>query len=222
MTMIGLGIAELIMMLRVGALYAWNRRILALLGTIWLVQMGVNGGLLRYGVPVQHNDIPGFTGGCTMIFDEKLGFWPSSTAWLPLIYDTVVFTLTVMKTYRSIRSKTAGLLMRALLRDGILYFSVIFVTNVVLCMMIIYSSAGLKNIVAQFELLITVTMMSRITLHLRTAARGSPDWLQTTAHDTLEIPLAFNVHRGPNSTVSSMSSCDEDVGYALRSLRTER
>jgi len=59
-----------------------------------------------------------------------------------------------------------------------LYYSVIFAANCSLMIMIIRVGSGLKNLMAQFEVLITVTMMSRITISLRKHAKPDEDeWL---------------------------------------------
>lgn len=51
----------------------------------------------------------------------------SSSAWLPLLYDTIVFALVVMKTLPSIRDRyrgfTARLIMTRLLEDGLIYYT---------------------------------------------------------------------------------------------------
>ena len=44
------------------------------------------------------------------------------SAWLPLLYDTVVVLLTIRRTLGPVRRKTAGKIARVLLRDGILYY----------------------------------------------------------------------------------------------------
>ena len=59
------------------------------------------------------------------------GFWPSASAWLPLLYDTVVLVLTLCRTIYSIKGLKdvatsvthRSSISRILLHDGILYFS---------------------------------------------------------------------------------------------------
>ncbi|OJA21022.1 hypothetical protein AZE42_02339 [Rhizopogon vesiculosus] len=109
---------------------------------------------------------------CTMVFTS--GSLASASAWLPLIYDTYIFGLTLYRTFPSIRNKEAGKIVRTLFADGLLYYSVICTVNLVLTIMIIRAPVGLRNIVAQLELLLTVAMMSRITLNLRKQASNGP------------------------------------------------
>jgi len=52
-----------------------------------------------------------------------------------------------------------------------MYYSAIFSVNLVLTIMIVSAPAGVKNITAQLQQLLTVAMMSRITINLRKAGR---------------------------------------------------
>ena len=82
------------------------------------------------------------------------GFSPSLSAWIPLLYDTVVIFLTLVKCVGPVKQKTASHIVRTLLRDGLLYYrlaattstrknitelsrSVIFSVNFVLAIMIV-------------------------------------------------------------------------------------
>jgi hypothetical protein len=83
-----------------------------------------------------------------------------------------------MRTVPSIRHRTASHIVKVLLEDGLLYYSVIFSINLVLTLMIIFAPPGLKNITAQLELLLTVAMMSRITLNLKKQASQAAEVTQ--------------------------------------------
>lgn len=108
-----------------------------------------------------------------MIFQGISPGIASASAWLPWLYDTVVIILVVYKSLVIRRelgkkiARTRADLFRAFIRDGLLYYSVIFAANCSLTIMIIRVSPGLKNLMAQFEVLITVTAMSRITISIR-------------------------------------------------------
>ncbi|KAG7096252.1 hypothetical protein E1B28_003700 [Marasmius oreades] len=93
-----------------------------------------------------------------MIFDARNNaesVLASSTAWLPLVYDTVVIGLTFYRTYPSIRGESRSKIAKRLLEDGLLYYSVIFSVTLALTLMIVFAPDGLKNVAAQLELLIT-------------------------------------------------------------------
>ncbi|KAI0667601.1 hypothetical protein C8Q78DRAFT_981412, partial [Trametes maxima] len=174
MTVIGINTTALMMLLRIYAMYEGKSWVVVFVGIVFAVEFGVNAWLLTHGVAVRH------TGGitaCTMIFDpEKVkGAIASASAWLPLLYDTVVLIFTVRRTYGGIKNPTAGRIMRILLKEGILYYSVIFSITLILTLMIVFAADGLKNLTAQTEYLMTVAMMSRITLHLKKQAHATWD-----------------------------------------------
>ncbi|KAJ3732325.1 hypothetical protein DFJ43DRAFT_1039447 [Lentinula guzmanii] len=147
MTMIGINIVGLMMLIRIYALYKNQKWVVAGVAVLLLAEIATYSWLMSTGIPVQHH--PNIT-SCTMIFGEKDSVASSSSAWLPLLYDTVVLILTLRATIPS------------LLKDGLMYYGVIFAVTLVLTVMIIVAGSGLKNITAH----ITVTMMSRITLNL--------------------------------------------------------
>ncbi|KAJ3747727.1 hypothetical protein DFH05DRAFT_1541249 [Lentinula detonsa] len=183
MTMIGINIVGLMMLIRIYALYKNQKWVVAGVAVLLLVEMATYSWLMSTGIPVQHhpnitcmypeNNTDGRSNylyiACTMIFGEKDSVASSSSAWLPLLYDTVVLILTLRATIPSVRNaqgSTTIYIMKQLLKDGLMYYGVIFAVTLVLTVMIIDAGSGLKNITAQLELLITVTMMSRITLNL--------------------------------------------------------
>lgn len=168
MTMIGISVVALMMFLRIRALYNRQIYVQGAVIIILLTYIGVNAWLLTHGISVHHSSL---VESCTMIFDPKIGPIAAASAWLPLLYDTVVLLLTLHRTLQSVWRRDAGQIIRVLLKEGILYFAVIFSVTLVLTVMIVAADPTVKNITAQLELLLTVTMMSRITIHLKRFAR---------------------------------------------------
>ncbi|KAI0632202.1 hypothetical protein C8Q77DRAFT_1158865 [Trametes polyzona] len=183
MTVIGLNTTALMMFLRIYAMYEGKRLVVGFVGAVFCVELGVNAWLMTHGVAVRH------TGGitaCTMIFDpvKVQGPIASASAWLPLLYDTVVLLFTIKRTYKGMKNPTAGHILRILLKEGVMYYSVIFTITLILTLMIIFAPDGLKNLTAQTEYLMTVAMMSRITLHLKKEAHATWDSLGLYTTDT--------------------------------------
>ncbi|KAK2465313.1 hypothetical protein APHAL10511_002667 [Amanita phalloides] len=174
--MIGISVVAFMMFLRIRCLYQQRKRVYYCVGILFLIQTGLYAYLLTRGQPVRHPDGSPIK-ACTMIFDPKISGLATSSAWMPLLYDTIVFLLTLHRVLRS-KSNMFGTSLRfdlqnRLFEDGLIYYCAIFAVNLVLTVMIAVAPPGLKNITAQLELLVTVMMMSRITLNLKKAgAKG--------------------------------------------------
>ncbi|KAI8986078.1 hypothetical protein BD414DRAFT_515138 [Trametes punicea] len=169
MTVIGINTTALMMLLRIYAMYERRKPVVLFVAAAFCVEFGVNAWLLTHGVGT----------ACTMIFDPDTVKGPiaSASAWLPLLYDTIVFVLTIKRTYKGLRNPTVGRIMRILLKEGLLYYSVIFTITLILTLMIVSAPDGLKNVTAHM----TVAMMSRITLHLKKQANNNWDsWKLST------------------------------------------
>ncbi|KAJ7790398.1 hypothetical protein B0H14DRAFT_2939923 [Mycena olivaceomarginata] len=204
MTVIGIHVVGLMMLIRIQALYSDKRYVPICLGTLWLIMFSVQAWLLSKGQPVVHNPNSGVK-ACTMIFPPALSAIASSSAWLPLLYDSCVLILTLIKTIPATvkgrrvpnRNRRDGSnIMKRLFQDGLIYYSAIFAVNAVLTIMIISAPPGLKNIAAQLELLVTVSMMSRITLNLKKL--GSKKKLMGTTLADSGLPVVFG-SGGPRS-----------------------
>ncbi|KAF8644430.1 hypothetical protein AX16_008489 [Volvariella volvacea WC 439] len=152
MTVIGISIVAIMMFLRIKALYHAQRFVVWAVAFLWFFQTGIQAYLLTRGEAVVHNEDSGVQ-ACTMIFDPEI-ILASSSAWLPLLYDTVIFGLTLYRTFPSIRHRNAPFVMKRLLEDGLIYYIAILAVTLVLTIMIIAAPPGLKNITAQLELLL--------------------------------------------------------------------
>ncbi|KAJ7163058.1 hypothetical protein C8R46DRAFT_1221859 [Mycena filopes] len=173
MTLIGIHVVAIMMFLRIKALYSTKRTLVACVFLLFMIMFGMNAWLLTRGQPVAHNPQSGVR-ACTMIFPPSLSTVASSSAWLPLLFDSVILILTLLKTLPSVGKKQGTFMMKRLLEDGLIYYTAIFSASPFLpryAVPHLVPSEGLKNIAAQLELLITVTMMSRITLNLKKCAQ---------------------------------------------------
>jgi len=119
-----------------------------------------------YAGPVLHYIYQTQVHSCSMIYHSGPA-GSAASAWIPLLYDTIVLLLTLYITVPSIRRDGRGHIVRTIFTDGLLYYGVICTVTLVLTIMIAAAPPGVKNITAQLELLLTVTMMSRITIHLK-------------------------------------------------------
>ncbi|KAH9971454.1 hypothetical protein BJV74DRAFT_799140 [Russula compacta] len=171
MAMIGVTVVALMMFLRIRAMYSRFLSLQVFVLSILFTFIGINSWLLTRGIPVPHPAYP-LVDSCTMIIDPKVpGALASSTAWLPLVYDTVVVFLTLNGTARFVRSQDTGKMFRTLLREGLLYYGVICSITLVFTIMITAAAPSVRNIAGQLQLCLTVAMMSRITIHLKRFGR---------------------------------------------------
>ncbi|KZV70433.1 hypothetical protein PENSPDRAFT_685555 [Peniophora sp. CONT] len=229
MTMVGIAIADLIVLNRVDVLWYhsnYRRHVVGGVFTIWMTFVAVNSWLLSHAqrelemlalydqteliepkalflAPIPPTSIvdPGrFVASCTMVFDEKYSAISPASAWLPLLYDTTVIILTLVRTWPSRRSSVRGsfdAVANELFREGILYYGVIFCVTLALTFMIPFAPVNVQNICAQLELCLTAAMVSRITLALK--CFGSDDD-STTPVSTLDWHAAT---RPPHVTRST-------------------
>ncbi|KAF9474587.1 hypothetical protein BDN70DRAFT_936524 [Pholiota conissans] len=195
---IAVEVVGLMMLLRINAIYPHQKWIIKGLGVILFGETLVNGWLISRGEPVVHNPMSGVH-ACSMVFDPAISGAASASAWIPLLYDTIIFGLTLYRTVPPIRKEEASYIVKRLLEDGLLYYSVIFSITFILTFMIVAAPPGTKNICAQMEQLVTVAMMSRITLNLKKAGKRLNS-------DTLSSPksLLFD-RRGKRRRRSSTS-----------------
>ncbi|KAJ6592519.1 hypothetical protein B0H19DRAFT_1224456 [Mycena capillaripes] len=169
-------IVSIVMLVRIHALYDRNLRLLVSV-------LGISLPLLAFifwsflgegrksdpalGLPGCHPSLP------------KSASFHLAAAWEALfLYDTMIFGLTVFKTYstwRRVDSESSNLpIHRLILRDGALYFGAMALAN--LCNIITFYLAGpnLSGSLSTFASCMSVTLMARLMLNLyHTADAGS-------------------------------------------------
>ncbi|KAF8599409.1 hypothetical protein BDV93DRAFT_560356 [Ceratobasidium sp. AG-I] len=221
-TMISVGIAEskqptvksralhfetdgrtVVLILRTYALYQRSSYVLALLLVIWCGQMTVMGTTMHRPTRVP---LPEGLVGCIQGASGKY----TAAFWLALlVMDTVIFVLTVWKTMQYIRQNQNRVpLLHVILRDGVLYFVVILVANLSNCFIVYLAEPDLKVIGASFAQIITIMMISRLQLNLRSDSIYPPEipTLQLPSHSSVPKfrEKQFDSH-GTSSTLSSLS-----------------
>ncbi|TDL23329.1 hypothetical protein BD410DRAFT_178489 [Rickenella mellea] len=193
------------MMLRVNALYGGKRFAVIFLAVLWLNTIGVFSWLLTGIMTVKH---PDGIRGCALV----LPFGPLATlsSTLPVVFDSAVLVLTLRPTYSLFRSRMGGHIVKILVEDGILYYLVISKCNLILTIMIATAPPGYRNIMGQITQLMTVTMMSRITIHLRAETRRKQsvvfsDSMNTNSHAPVQFVQAERATTSMQSVGTSSS-----------------
>jgi len=119
MTVIGVEIVAIMMLLRIWALYSKLWQVSALVAFVLLGETATNIYLLMNAVAVKH---PSGVHSCSMIFDPALNpAATSASAWIPLLYDTLILVLTIYRTLPAVRHKEAGQIIRTILRVRLYY-----------------------------------------------------------------------------------------------------
>ncbi|KAJ2912960.1 hypothetical protein MD484_g7461, partial [Candolleomyces efflorescens] len=135
----------IIFILRIGAIYSKNQRVMIF---VWL--------LLAAQIAVK---IWAFTDGVRLDLPD----------------DTSIFALTLWRTVRMYKMQMNHnrpmSLFRLIIRDGIVYFAIIFAANLGNTLVFLFAPDDLKAINASFSTLITTLMVSHLILNLKSAAR---------------------------------------------------
>ncbi|KAF8056638.1 hypothetical protein FPV67DRAFT_1729865 [Lyophyllum atratum] len=203
-----LDVCELIMIFRVFALYGKSIPILIFLLILWTSQIAISSVGLATGSgeqafpdPVRLSaenflgtavELPeGFT-GC--IFSGTSRIFPS--LWVaPLITNTLMFGLTLYRTRGYLMQSGFAPTLHIFLRDGIIYFLVIFMANLTNTVIYFLAPPDLKAMGASFSQLITSTMVSRLVLNLRSSATPP------TEEDTLPPRMSIQFHGRTHNTL---------------------
>ncbi|KZT36228.1 hypothetical protein SISSUDRAFT_1050162 [Sistotremastrum suecicum HHB10207 ss-3] len=195
-------IPGLLMTLRIWALYERNKFVLIyLLGLLvsqvalcfWIYSSPGHQALIFPDVDIEPFHL------CIEIGPPQLGLLTSLYQWTETLFDVSVFTLTMLRTIKWSRADRQGTLLQRIVRDGALYFAVIFTTNLVWVLMIMFAPPGLKYINGMPTLALVSIMMNRITMDLRSTAYG-PTTVLTT--QDLEFSPRNSV---PDTSVTSLT-----------------
>jgi len=168
----------ILMLIRVYALYNRNRLILFGLSTSLVLQTAA--GLWQYTVsgatpapdPLDNYEYH----FCIYLPPKRIGHFSTMYIFWELGYDSVVFLLTIARTFymhwRHQGVIRSGGLVDNLVQDGAFYFGCIFSVNLMWALMILYAPTGLRAIAGVPSSCVNTLMVCRITLNLRTAAYG--------------------------------------------------
>ncbi|CAE6350188.1 unnamed protein product [Rhizoctonia solani] len=199
-TLISIAIAEIIMVLRTYALYQRNKYILRLLAFFWAGQVIVMVTTLRHPTRVE---LPEGLVGCIQgaSGNYSVAFWLA-----PLATDSVIFGLTVFKALEYIhKMKYRVPLIHVILRDGILYFTVILTANLLNCLLCFLAPSSIKVIGASFSQIITVVMISRLQLNLRSESIYPTPSMPTSQLQPLSSPELGEKEKQGSTTISTLS-----------------
>ncbi|KAK0489594.1 hypothetical protein EDD18DRAFT_1359483 [Armillaria luteobubalina] len=155
--------------MRIYAIYACSLRVLYCMVASAIVLLGVSCWSLFGQKHVDSTPVS----GCHIGLDRDTAIRIAS-AWEALfIYDTIIFSFTLFKTYKERRNHITPDILSLILRDGAIYFAVMAFANLFNILTFYLAPPFLRGSLSSFASCISVTMMSRLMLNLhQTATAG--------------------------------------------------
>jgi len=171
-------IAAVVLLMRTRALYEGSRKVLISLTTALVVVFGLAIYLSLSGH--SGGSVP-FSAGCISL-STKDSSNRLAIAWgLSTLYDTCIFAMTVYKSFEmrvnGDQVLSAQPVVRLILRDGTLYFALLFSANLVNILTYLLGDSLSRGIGSTLANNISATMINRLMIHLREHAgktRGTP------------------------------------------------
>jgi len=110
-----------------------------------------------------------------------------SLAWTGvLIFDIVIFSLTL---YKALTIRREIPLLDVMVRDGAMYFSVLFIVNLVNILMLRFSPPSLKHCAETLTNVLSTILASRLVLNLREQSRHSALGSSLETAPLIAIPM---------------------------------
>ncbi|KAG7087191.1 hypothetical protein E1B28_013172 [Marasmius oreades] len=198
----------IILILRVHAIYSQAAWVLWVTFPIYIGQLVVMGWSIPAGIPA---DLPPGFIGCIPHPKDATGLQLSSLYIAALTFDATIFALTLGRAVYYRLTGSLIPLITLVIRDGTLYFAVIFVVNLTNVFLLSLATPDLSAINAPFASMITAVLVARLMLNLRAAADtqvvsygsyGSRSGHHTRPH------VAFNKHHstGTGTGAQTMSN----------------
>ncbi|KAJ7626963.1 hypothetical protein FB45DRAFT_1059839 [Roridomyces roridus] len=163
-------LVEVTLALRVIAMYGFNRMILLgfLAATCTVVGISL-WGLIEYG---EHPDLieePGLS-GCHPAFSGAAALRPATIWEIILLFDCVVFVLTVRRAYqRHSLPLYSGSLVQRMVTDGSMYFGIIVLSNLANVLSLYLGDLLLGGLMSWFTTNMSLALICRLMLNLHEA-----------------------------------------------------
>lgn len=159
----------ILLTMRIYAIYACSLRVLYCMVASAIILLGVSCWSLFGQKHVDSTPVS----GCHIGLDRDTAIRIAS-AWEALfVYDTIIFSFTLFKTYKERRNHITPDILSLILRDGAIYFAVMAFANLSNILTFYLAPPFLRGSLSSFASCISVTMMSRLMLNLhQTATAG--------------------------------------------------
>lgn len=158
----------MILILRVYAIYSRAKWVLGIMIPVYLAELAVEAWSVPAGAPAP---LPSGFIGCVPSEKAGTGRRLSGIYIAALGFDATIFLLTFGRAIYMRLAKSTIPLAELVIRDGTLYFLVIFVVNLVNVLLLQLAPADLGAINAPFASMITTVLVARLMLNLREAGK---------------------------------------------------
>lgn len=144
--------------------------------------------------------VAGCAGGGVFGNRGAAAFWAPS-----LIFDLVVFTMTMYKSYKTYQGSRSLGVLGILLRDGSLYFAVVFSINLMNMLTLLLAPLDLVSLHANLSTSVPVVITSRLILNLRSSRAASTE-TATYPSASRNLSRMQTMSFGTNTAVQSIAS----------------
>ncbi|KAF8501346.1 hypothetical protein JB92DRAFT_866185 [Gautieria morchelliformis] len=170
--------SNILLLLRVYALYNRNKWILGYLGAVIVIQFAACIFVSTFPghgpLPMPPIDLPVFQ-GCLYLPSTSLKSGGVTPVMLELVYDVSIVGLIMAKNWKD-RSFNGlmdrGGILRIIVKDGIIYFLIIFSTKVAWLCLALFAPLALKFVNAYPSDVLVSIMINRLTINLHRSVKG--------------------------------------------------
>jgi len=224
-------LAELILQLRLYAMYSLNKRVLIFMGATFLLCAAASAtimGMVLADILAVSNEVPG-TPFCIAI-DIPTGFY---AFWIPmLVSESVLCGLALFRGFENYRRsgtlyQSSRHIFQVLLRDSVFYFVIMFATYFTNALIFILGSELEVEIPIGFAVALSCVMSNRLCLNVRGMVREDATSITTSPPRLPDTSAAVHsqtasAQRSGVITVGSGSRLTEFEMLELRSMRANR
>ncbi|EPQ50394.1 hypothetical protein GLOTRDRAFT_101775 [Gloeophyllum trabeum ATCC 11539] len=225
-------IAEIILQLRLYALYHLNRRVLVLMCGAFLVSAGTAAvimGMVLARISAHSGLIPGLP----FCIPVNVPSW-FYTFWIPTLgFESLLCALALFRAFRDFRSRTSLFqsgrhIVKILIRDSVIYYLIMFATYFTNLVIFLTGNVGVLESGIGFAVTMSCVMGSRLCLNIRDvhheleASTASQQQHLTQPSFVSGGRSAYGTaSRGTNIVVSSTYALTEFELVELRNLRAQ-
>ncbi|CAA7265724.1 unnamed protein product [Cyclocybe aegerita] len=197
-------ICGFLVILRVYALYYRSNIVLIVLSVVCAAYLIVSPISISQLGTLQQSPFEEISVGCRLTVPTK---WFVSNCVGALVFDGGIFLLTLWRTRDYIRAADRPPLFDLLIRDGTLYYLVIFLANLVSIFLYFFVPNNLESSAMLLGVVLTSVMVSRIVLNLRAGAPPTRSYMEDSP--TYTNKRSAIIFRAIESKI--MGNMEEDV-----------